>query len=126
MNAKTVAALCGIAAFAAAPAFAPAFAQGTTGNTQSNGSQGAANIGMTLKEDLTKAGFSNVQVMPEAYVVHAKDPHGHPVVMRVGPDSVTEVTELPTTPNTAQNGHGGTAGSGTTGSGATGSNSAAK
>ena len=108
MNVKTVAALCGIAAFAAAPAFAQGAGGSTPQNAQGASSQSTGTIGLTLKQDLTKAGFSDVQVMPEAYVVHAKDPHGNSVVMRVGPDSVTEVTEVPNT-NTAQNGHTGAA-----------------
>ena len=34
-----------------------------------------------VRDDLTKAGFSDVKVMPESFLVRAKDPKGNPVMM---------------------------------------------
>jgi hypothetical protein len=38
-----------------------------------------------LKTDLQSAGFSDVKVMAEAFVVQAKTKDGNPVVMTIGP-----------------------------------------
>ena len=38
-----------------------------------------------LKSDLQNAGFSDVKVMSEAFVVQAKSKDGNPVVMTIGP-----------------------------------------
>ena len=38
-----------------------------------------------LKSDLQNAGFSDVKVMAEAFVVQAKTKDGNPVVMTIGP-----------------------------------------
>ena len=45
-----------------------------------------------MTSDLQKAGFSDVQVMPESFLVHAKDSSGNPIMMVINPDSVSEVT----------------------------------
>ena len=47
-----------------------------------------------VRDDLTKAGFSDVKVMPESFLVRAKDPKGNPVMMVINPDSFTEVTTI--------------------------------
>lgn len=50
--------------------------------------QPPANAPMTvekLKSDLQSAGFSDVKVMAEAFVVQAKTKDGNPVVMTIGP-----------------------------------------
>lgn len=68
----------------------PALAQaggGTSGAT-------APQISQDLRSDLQKAGYSNVQVAPQSFVVNADDKQGHPVVMLIRPDSMVEVTAL--------------------------------
>lgn len=47
-----------------------------------------------LIQALTKQGFTDISVVPTSFLVRAKDASGRPVVMAVGPDSVTEVTGL--------------------------------
>jgi hypothetical protein len=47
-----------------------------------------------LHDNLTKAGFSDVQIMPQSFLVRAKDSDGNPVMMVVNQDSVTAVTAL--------------------------------
>jgi hypothetical protein len=47
-----------------------------------------------VRDDLTKAGFTDVKVMPESFLVRAKDPKGNPVMMVINPDSFTEVTTI--------------------------------
>jgi hypothetical protein len=40
-----------------------------------------------LTQDLQQAGYSNVQIMPESFLVSAQDPQGRQVVMLVRPDA---------------------------------------
>ena len=54
-----------------------------------------------LRAQLEKAGYTSVKIMPSSFYVSAKDKKGDAVVMVVGPDSLTEVTELKA-PDTAQ------------------------
>lgn len=90
MHMKMFAVLCAVGACAAAPAFAQ-----TSAPSSSPPSSG--NMGQTLQQDLQKAGFTDVKVMPEVYMVRAKDSHGNPVMMRIGPDSIVEMSEVPPT-----------------------------
>jgi hypothetical protein len=90
-------------AMAAAPAFAqtntpagpqmnqPGMSSGSGGQM---GSQGAA-LRQQITQQLSKAGFTDVHVMPESFLVRAKNPQGYPVMMVINPDSVTAVTEVP-------------------------------
>jgi len=43
---------------------------------------------------LQKAGFTDVSVRPDSFVVEAKDKSGNPVTMLLGPGSLTEVTDI--------------------------------
>ena len=45
-----------------------------------------------VQQNLSKAGFTDIKVMPESFLVRAKDPNGNPVMMVINPDSVTAVT----------------------------------
>ena len=82
---------------------APAMAQTstTTAPTTTTTTPSTAPAPMTpgamqdaLKEDLTKAGFTDVQVMPSSFLVRAKDKSGHPIMMVINPDSVTEISNI--------------------------------
>jgi hypothetical protein len=46
-----------------------------------------------LHDDLTKAGFTDISIMPQSLLVRAKDAQGNPVMMVINPDSLTEVTD---------------------------------
>jgi sporulation protein YlmC with PRC-barrel domain len=46
-----------------------------------------------MRDDLQKAGFSNIRMVPSSFVISATDKDGNPVVMTVTPDSFTAVTE---------------------------------
>lgn len=54
------------------------------------------NVRQQLQDQLTKAGFTNITVMPSSFYVHAKNKQGDPVAMVIGPEGFTEVTEVPT------------------------------
>ena len=81
----------------------PAAAQSTQSqpnNSSSSGqqsnmnNQANMNIRQHVKQDLEQAGFTNVQVMPESFLVRAKDKQGRPVMMVINPDSITAITEV--------------------------------
>lgn len=66
----------------------PASNPAQTSQTSSQTPQTQANGPMTiqkLKSDLQNAGFSDVEIMSEAFVVQAKSKDGNPVVMTIGP-----------------------------------------
>ena len=54
--------------------------------------QPANHISQKLHNDLSKAGFTDIKIMPSSFLVRAKDSDGNPVMMVINPDSVTEVT----------------------------------
>ena len=56
---------------------------------------GAMNIRQGIQNQLQQAGYTDVSVTPSSFFIHAKDKQGHPVAMVIGPDTFTEVTELP-------------------------------
>jgi hypothetical protein len=79
-------------------------------NGAQNGQQNGPTISAKLRQSLTQAGFTDVHVMPESFLVRAKDRDGNPVMMVVNPDSVTSVTAVG-----AANGTSGSAGPGNSG-----------
>ena len=83
---------CGFAGSAvAATDTAPA---GTTSSqSAAPNAQVPAHVSQRLRNDLTKAGFTDIKIMPSSFLVRAKDSQGNPVMMVINPDSVTEVTE---------------------------------
>ena len=52
-------------------------------------------IRQQIQDQMTKAGYTDVTVTPSSFYVRAKDKKGDPVAMVIGPDSVMEVTEIP-------------------------------
>jgi hypothetical protein len=79
---------------------APAvFAQSQTANTPGSqpsvGSQSSTNSSQNLaaankiKQDLASAGFTDVKVVAESFVVQAKSKDGNPVVMTIGPHGMS-------------------------------------
>jgi hypothetical protein len=60
----------------------------TTTDTRATG-----HMSQKLQDDLTKAEFTDIIIMPSSLLVRAKDSQGNSVVMVINPDSLTEVTE---------------------------------
>ena len=60
----------------------------TTTDTRASG-----HMSQKLHDDLTKAGFTDITIMPSSLLVRAKDSQGNSVMMVINPDSLTEVTE---------------------------------
>lgn len=65
----------------------------TSGQNAAPNAQAPAHLGQKLRDDLTKAGFTDITIMPSSFLVRAKDSQGNPVMMVINPDSLTEVTE---------------------------------
>jgi len=68
----------------------------------------------TLKQDLQNAGFTDVNVTPESFLVQARTKDGHPVVMTIGPHGFTAMEAID---RTAPASTGSISNSGTDGSG---------
>lgn len=73
------------------------------------------NMRQQIQSQMTKDGLTDVTVMPSSFYVRAKDKKGDPIAMVIGPDSFTEVTELPAGGKTAN----GMSGSSSTGAAST-------
>jgi hypothetical protein len=56
--------------------------------TQANG----ANLRQTLSSNMEKAGYTDVKIMLDAFIVEAKNKSGEPVMMFLTPDSLTVFT----------------------------------
>ena len=59
----------------------------------------SASLRQTLRTDLQKAGFTNVRVVPDSFLVQAKDRTGQPVAMIINPHSMTELIDEGTVAN---------------------------
>jgi hypothetical protein len=74
-------------------ATAPNTAAGSSAQDQKNS---AANepLRQQVRDNLAKAGFTDIRIMPTSFMVRAKDQSGNPVMMVINPDSFTEVTAI--------------------------------
>ena len=76
---------------AAATDSAPAGSTG--GQNASPNAQSPAHLSQKLRDDLTKAGFTDITIMPASLIVRAKDAQGNSIMMVINPDSLTDVAE---------------------------------
>ncbi len=74
-----------------APATTPT--QARTGEMSATSTSSHRGLRQELRMDLEKAGFTNVRVMPDSFLVKAKDRSGQAVAMIINPNSVTEVVD---------------------------------
>jgi hypothetical protein len=63
-----------------------------------------SSIRQHISMDLKKAGFSDVKIMPASFVATAKNKKGDDVTMLITPDSVTTITDVPASGQSASNG----------------------
>jgi hypothetical protein len=88
-----------------------AFAQSTTGASkppsadaaepQTSGQKSALTIDK-ITQDLQKAGFSEVKVLEDAFLVQAKTKDGNPVIMTIGPNGMSAMEMSKSTETTGQ------------------------
>lgn len=64
-------------------------------------SSGNLHIAQKLRADLTKAGYTDITIMPSSFFIQAKNSDGDPVTMMISPDSVTALTEATQRSNSA-------------------------
>ncbi len=62
-----------------------------------NAAPSASGLQDQISADLKKAGYSDVQVTPDSFVVQAKDKAGNPVAMFITGTSLTEVVDVANT-----------------------------
>jgi hypothetical protein len=75
-------------------ALAQSSAQQNQPSTAEN-TQAPQNLPQSLRQRLTSAGFSDVNIVPSSFVITARDKNGRPVMMRITPNSMTFLTEIP-------------------------------
>ena len=95
-----------IPAIAAASLFAlPALAaNGTAKDSLKTTPQDTTQLEQQLHQDLTKAGYSDIQIMPGSFLVHAKNKQGDQTEMMISPHSMTEVTAMSAPAGSTQSG----------------------
>jgi len=90
-----------------------AFAQSTTSATnppspdtakQQNSGQKSILTIDKVTQDLQKAGFSDVKVLEDAFLIQAKTKDGNPIIMTVGPNGVSAMEMSRSTQTTGQTG----------------------
>ncbi|MBV8521200.1 MAG: hypothetical protein JOY71_03560 [Acetobacteraceae bacterium] len=86
----------------------PSGQQNMGSQSQMGAGGGGTAIQQRLSQDLQRAGFRDIHIMPGSFLVRAKNKDGMPVMMIINPDSVTAITEV--TPSGAGQGGGSTGG----------------
>ncbi|WP_439409667.1 hypothetical protein ACNJX9_17235 [Bradyrhizobium sp. DASA03076] len=91
-----------LAVTVSSPALAQTGTNSTNNSQSSTNSQSASNSGQTaaaqkIKDDLQKAGFTDIKVVAESFVVQAKTKEGNPMVMTIGPHGMSVFEALNTT-----------------------------
>jgi hypothetical protein len=56
-------------------------------------SQPGGHMSQKLHDDLTKAGFTHITIMPQSLLVRAKVAQGNSVMMVINPNTLTEATQ---------------------------------
>ena len=75
----------------AAGAMSPGAANPQGANAQP-ATGGGMHIAQKMRDDLSKAGFTDIHIMPSSFLVRARDSSGNPVMMVINPDSITAIT----------------------------------
>jgi hypothetical protein len=66
----------------------------TNTSTKTNGQQMTENLPQEIRAKLKDDGFSDVKVVPDSFIVSAKDKRGEPVTMMISPNSMMMVTQV--------------------------------
>ncbi len=95
-----------IPAIAAVSLFAlPALAATATTKDSSNAAPpDTTQIEQQLHQDLSKAGYTDIKIMPGSFLVQAKDKLGNETEMMISPHSMTEVTAMSPPGSSTQSG----------------------
>ncbi len=109
----------GLALALAAPAFSQTNSTNQNSSSSSTGSISAqdqsqnqpAKARQQVQQNLSKAGYTDIKIMPESFLVRAKDPSGNPIMMIINPDSVAAITFGPRNTSNANGSANSTSGS---------------
>ena len=78
-----------------------ALAQGASSNSAAapgaattTAQPGGSGLRQQLTNSLQQSGFTDIKVVPDSFLVQAKDKSGNPVTMFIGPNSATEFTTV--------------------------------
>jgi hypothetical protein len=63
-------------------------------NQPTSGQAQNQSIRQQVQKNLQQAGYTDIKIMPESFLVRAEDKEGNPVMMVINPDSVTAITEI--------------------------------
>jgi hypothetical protein len=74
----------------------------TNANAATTGA-GGMHIAQKLRADLSKAGYTDITIIPSSFFVQAKNSDGDAVTMMISPDSVTALTAAMQRSNSASN-----------------------
>jgi len=93
-------------ALAAVSLFAlPALAAtGSANDPTSTTPKDTMQVQQQLRSDLSKAGYSDIKIVPGSFLVQAKDKQGNETEMMISPHSMTEVTAMSASDSTTQSG----------------------
>jgi hypothetical protein len=80
----------------AAPNPAPGATQPSSGQTQPE------SLPQELRQKLADAGYTDIQIVAQSFVVSAKTKDRNPVLMRISPNEMTVLTEAPADRTNAQ------------------------
>jgi hypothetical protein len=96
-----------VPAIAAVSLFAlPALAATPTTKDSSNAAPpDTMQIEQQLHQDLSKAGYTDIKIVPGSFLVQAKDKQGNATEMMISPHSMTEVTAMSASGSSAQSGN---------------------
>lgn len=84
-----------VAAVLAATAFAAGAALAQSATPSPGDVQKMKDLPGKIHDKLTEQGFKDVQIVPGSYIVSAKDKNGAPVMMVIGPGSMSIITMAP-------------------------------
>jgi len=62
-----------------------------TSQAMQGSEQGSQSLAQQMRSSLQQAGFTNLKVMPESFLIRGQDPQGNPVEMVITPNSVAAI-----------------------------------
>lgn len=81
-------------------------------STSTENTQAPQSIPQSIRQRLTSAGFTDVNIVPSSFFITAKDKNGRPVMMRITPNSMSFLTEVPAADSSTTGSGGGNSTSG--------------
>ncbi len=87
----------------AAPSSQSSSSDNTSGMGQPTKGVNTVSIRQHIRQELEKAGYTDLKVVPASFVAQGKDKQGQPVTMLISPDSITTIIQEPASKGSASN-----------------------